>query len=109
VRVRLKGINRVRKRLADGREVTYWYAWKSGPKLQGEPGSPEFVASFNEAHSAKVALPAGVLLTLLSAFEETKALYSISSGAFWRTVIQASKHWSLDHALRSDRLRVERH
>lgn len=47
--VRLKGLNRVRKRLKDGREVVYWYAWKGGPKLEGKLGSPEFVASYNRA------------------------------------------------------------
>jgi len=28
---------------------TYWYAWRGGPRLSGEPGSPEFIASYNEA------------------------------------------------------------
>ena len=49
MRVRLKGINRVAKRLADGTVVTYYYAWKGGPPLRGEPGTPEFIASDNEA------------------------------------------------------------
>jgi integrase len=44
VRVELKGIAKVK---AKGR--TYWYAWRGGPPLRGEPGSPEFVASYNEA------------------------------------------------------------
>jgi hypothetical protein len=44
VRVNLKGIAKV---TAKGR--TYWYAWRGGPRLRGEPGSPEFVASYNEA------------------------------------------------------------
>ena len=47
--VRLKGLNRVRKRLADGSVVIYWYAWKGGPRLLGKPGSPEFQASYNAA------------------------------------------------------------
>ena len=38
MRVRLKGINSVTKRLADGRIVTYWYAWKGGPALQRRAG-----------------------------------------------------------------------
>ena len=50
VRVRLKGINKVTTRLADGRLVTYWYAWKGGPRLAGHPGSPEFVQSYQAAH-----------------------------------------------------------
>jgi len=44
VKVNLKGIAKVR---AKGR--TYYYAWRGGPPLRGEPGSPEFFASYNEA------------------------------------------------------------
>jgi integrase len=44
VRVELKGIAKTK---AKGR--TYYYAWRGGPRLHGEPGSPEFVASYNEA------------------------------------------------------------
>jgi hypothetical protein len=44
VRVELKGIVKV---TAKGR--TYYYAWRGGPRLRGEPGSPEFLASYNEA------------------------------------------------------------
>ncbi len=49
-RVRLKGVNKVTTRLADGRLVTYWYAWKGGPRLVGHPGSPEFVQSYEAAY-----------------------------------------------------------
>jgi integrase len=45
VKVDLKGIAKVR---AKGR--TYYYAWRGGPRLVGEPGSPEFIASYHEAH-----------------------------------------------------------
>ena len=44
VKVDLRGIAKV---TAKGR--TYWYAWRGGPRLRGEPGSPEFIASYNEA------------------------------------------------------------
>ncbi|APH73428.1 tyrosine-type recombinase/integrase [Aquibium oceanicum] len=44
VTLELKGVHRVRVK---GR--TYWYAWRGGPRLKGEPGTPEFVASYNEA------------------------------------------------------------
>src|SRR6476620_9257193 len=43
-RIKLKGLH---KATAKGR--TYWYAWRGGPRLRGEPGSPEFMASYNEA------------------------------------------------------------
>src|SRR5262249_41975603 len=42
--VNLKGIKKV---TAKGR--VYYYAWCGGPRLSGKPGSPEFVASYNQA------------------------------------------------------------
>jgi len=49
MRVLLKGIDTAVKRLADGSSRTYHYAWRGGPRLEGQPGSPEFVASYNAA------------------------------------------------------------
>jgi integrase len=40
----VKGIAKV---TAKGR--VYWYAWRGGPRLRGEEGSPEFWQSYNEA------------------------------------------------------------
>jgi integrase len=65
----LRGINRITKRLADGTRRTYWYAWKGGPPLRGEPGTPEFVHSYNEAAARKVIKPQGVLLSVLQAYQ----------------------------------------
>jgi hypothetical protein len=53
MRIRLKGINVVRKRLADGSIHVYYYTWKGGPALRGEPETPEFVASYNRSNPAK--------------------------------------------------------
>ncbi len=69
MRVTLRGINSVTKRLADGTLRTYWYAWKGGPSLGGQPGTPEFLASYNEAISRKVAPPRGTLLSLLQQYQ----------------------------------------
>ena len=60
MRVRLRGINSKRKKLADGSFKTYYWAWKGGPPLRGEPGSPEFIASYNGAVAQKVAPPRGI-------------------------------------------------
>src|SRR5215471_17946281 len=79
MRVRLKGINSITKTLADGTRQTYWYAWKGGPPLRGEPGMPEFVASYNEAVARKVVTPSGTLLALLFRFQESAEFrYKIS-------------------------------
>ena len=69
MRVRLKGINYRRKVLADGTVKTYYWAWKGGPPLRGEPGTPEFVASYNEAAARKVIPPTGVLLSILQGYQ----------------------------------------
>jgi integrase len=69
MRIRLKGINRVPKRLADGTSKTYYYAWKGGPALRGEPGTPEFVHSYNEAAARKVVTPQGTLQSPLLAYQ----------------------------------------
>jgi integrase len=69
VRVRLRGINSKRKRLADGSYKTYYWAWKGGPPLRGEPGTPEFIASYNEAVAKKVMPRTGKLLSVLQAYQ----------------------------------------
>jgi integrase len=69
MRIRLRGINSVSKTLADGSVKVFYYAWKSGPPLRGKLGSPEFIASYNEAIARKVVPPAGALLSLLQQFQ----------------------------------------
>lgn len=44
VTIEMRGVAKVK---AKGR--TYYYAWRGGPSLRGDPGSPEFIASYNEA------------------------------------------------------------
>src|SRR5262249_22945214 len=55
--------------LADGRIVIYYYAWKGGPALPGKPGSPEFVAAYNEAVAQRRQPPHGGLLSILQSFQ----------------------------------------
>lgn len=82
MRVRLRGVNSVRRRLADGTILTYWYAWKGGPRLPGKPGSPEFVAAYQAAISRKVDTPAGELLSVLNAFQ---------ASADWRDLAERTR------------------
>lgn len=58
MRVVLKGIDTSRKRLADGSIRVYHYAWRGGPRLDGVPGSPEFMTAYNEAIASRKAGPA---------------------------------------------------
>jgi integrase len=63
VKVDLKGIAKV---TAKGR--TYWYAWRGGPRLRGEPGSAEFIASYNEAHERRRQPDPGRFYGLVAAY-----------------------------------------
>jgi integrase len=79
MRIRLKGINSVKKKLADGTTKSFYYAWKSGPPLRGQPGSAEFIASYNEAVARKVAPPRGTLLTLLQQYQASPDFTDLAS------------------------------
>ncbi|GGD42455.1 tyrosine-type recombinase/integrase [Aureimonas glaciei] len=71
MRVRLKGLNSKRKTLADGSVVTYFYAWKGGPRIEGKPGSPEFMAAYNAAVARKLPATTNVIHGLLRKFQES--------------------------------------
>src|ERR1043166_1171501 len=77
MRVRLKGINWRTKRLADGTIRTYYWAWKGGPPLRGEPGTPEFIASYNAAVAQKVTPPTGVLFAILRRYQDSDDFLSL--------------------------------
>jgi integrase len=78
MRIRLKGINSITKRLADGTRRTYWYAWKSGPPLRGEPGTPEFVSDYNEAIARKLTPAKGTLFSVLQQFQASDDYTSLA-------------------------------
>lgn len=67
--INLKGLNRTKKTLADGREVVYYYLGKSGPRLTGELGSPEFIASYHAALEARRRAPKETLQSVIDAFQ----------------------------------------
>ncbi len=47
MRVMLKGVHTTRKTLADGSVRVYYYAWKNGPRIKAEPGTPAFAAEYH--------------------------------------------------------------
>lgn len=77
-RVRLKGINTTRKKLASGREVTYYYLGKGGPRLEGQPGSPEFMASYLAAVEAQRLIPKDTLQAVIDAFQTSSDFTSLA-------------------------------
>lgn len=66
VTVDLKGIHKVN---AKGR--TYYYAWRGGPALRGEPGSAEFMASLQEANDSRVIPDASKFRAVITAYKSS--------------------------------------
>ena len=69
VRVHLKGVHRVRKRLATGKTEIYYYAWRGGPRIAAEPGTAEFLRLYSEAHATRKLPPPGTLFSLIAEFK----------------------------------------
>ena len=78
MRVRLKGLNSCRRKLAGGTYKTYYYLGKGGPRLRGEPDDPEFIASYNEAVARRIRPPDGYLLGVLTKFEGTQEFRNLA-------------------------------
>lgn len=78
MRVRLKGINRVRKRLASGQYRTYYYAWKGGPRLEGKPGSPQFHSSYCTATAARTLVPPDQLVSVLEQYRRSSEFLGLA-------------------------------
>lgn len=77
MRVNLKGIHSAHATLADGTKIVYWYAWRGGPRLCDEPGTPEFVASYNAAVTQRTPSPEGKLQSLIDWFQTTGEFRSL--------------------------------
>jgi integrase len=81
MRITLKGIFTVK---AKGH--TYHYAWRGGPRLTGEPGTPEFIASYNEAAATLRAPDASRFKSLIVSYK---------SSPDWRKLADSTrKEWS---------------
>ncbi|MGN6099862.1 MAG: tyrosine-type recombinase/integrase [Devosia sp.] len=79
---RIPGLNRVARRLADGRESVYYYHRATGTRLPGEFGSPEFLAALAAAQSSSHSRTAGTLAGVIRDFEQT---------AKWRKLAESTK------------------
>ena len=82
VKLDLKGVAKVR---AKGR--TYFYAWRGGPRLRGEPGSPEFMASYNETIESRRTPDSG-------RFKSLVVLYRASADYTKNLADSTRKNWS---------------
>lgn len=91
VKFELKGVAKVR---AKGR--TYYYAWRGGPRLYGEPGSPEFHTSYIEAHETLRAPSSDRFAALVVAYKssaEFKALAPVTRQGWNPWIDRIAEHF----------------
>lgn len=81
VTVTLKHVHQVTARLKTGRTVKYFYAWKGkgAPRLEGEPGSAEFVRSYQAAYAARKTPATGDVRELVTAFRLSPEFHRIGA------------------------------
>jgi integrase len=78
VRVKLPGIASATKRLATGETVIYFYAWRGGPRLTGEPGTPEFISSYEQAHRDRRAPDGSTFKAIISDYLASETFNGLS-------------------------------
>src|SRR5262245_45362156 len=67
MRVPLKGI-------ASATKILEWregHAWRGGPQLRGQPGSPEFVQSYEKAHRERHTPDPSVFKSIIAGYLES--------------------------------------
>lgn len=68
MRVAIKGIHKVRRKLADGSVRTHYYAWRGGPAMTSKPHTLEFTAEYAEHKKNLSKAPVDTLETLIDQF-----------------------------------------
>src|SRR6185437_8537477 len=70
MRVNLKGVHHVRRRLANGQYKDHYYAWRNGgPRIDAQPGTPEFMRQYTEAHANLRKPKAATLMSVIAEFK----------------------------------------
>lgn len=115
MRIRIKGVNTVKRKLASGEVVTYYYHRATGVRLEGKPGSPEFLASIAKAVEQSRKRDTGTLAGLMREFEQTSKWRKLAESTrseyrrvfkFWEEKYGTCPHVAIeDKAFRRDVLK----
>jgi len=76
-RGKLPGVATASKRLADGTKRKYYYAWRGGPMLKADDGTPllpkdpQFVVAYAAAHAERKKPAQGTLFSLIAAYKSS--------------------------------------
>jgi hypothetical protein len=85
MRKELPGIASATKRLADGTLRKYYYAWRGGPLLKAQDGTPlspenpRFFVAYTDAHRARKTPPHGSMFNLVTLFRSSTEFNSLSA------------------------------
>src|SRR5207344_2476015 len=80
----LIGIASATKKLTDGSRRTYYYAWRGGPLLKAEDGTPlqpedpRFFVSYTDAHRARKMPAQGTMFNLVALYRSSSEFTSLS-------------------------------
>ncbi len=84
MRKNLPGIASATKKLASGKRQTYYYAWRGGPLLRAEDGTPlqpedaRFFVAYTDAHRARKMPAQGTMFNLVVLFRSSAEFTSLS-------------------------------
>ncbi len=76
--MKLKGIHKVKRRLANGEVRVHFYAWRGGPKMESTPGTLEFAAELVRHRAEAAPVEVKTLDTLIDAFEKSPAFAALA-------------------------------
>lgn len=76
--MKLKGIHKVKRRLASGEVKVHFYAWRGGPKMLSAPGTEAFAAELAGHKQERAPVAVDTLDSLISAFEKSPAFGALA-------------------------------
>ncbi|NRQ14602.1 hypothetical protein [Ensifer sesbaniae] len=71
--VKLKGIHKVKRRLANGEVRVHYYAWRGGPKMEAAPNTEAFAAELLRHRAESAPAEVNTLDDLIDAFQKSPA------------------------------------
>lgn len=78
VQIKLMGIHKVRKKLADGSVRLYYYAWRGGPRIDAEPHTDAFVSEYVRLTRDRADAPyQGCMAELVRAYLDSPAYLNL--------------------------------
>lgn len=77
MRVQIKGIHTTYKKLANGEVKKYYYVGKGGPRIDAEPGTPEFLRLYGESIKSKKP-NGGTMGTLIDYYRDSEEFKNAS-------------------------------